>query len=261
MSYAPAASFCLETPESDSRPCDSYAPVDEKQLVERNLHLVRSVVDRIKASLPAHIEASDLYSVGVTGLIAAADRFDPSQGCAFSSYASLRIRGAVLDELRRMDWCPRRARARARKLRAAASDVEQRLGRAATDEEVRSELGLTRKDYAKWVQSSRPVVFMAIDQHNDGIDGDGASMHEMLADESDVTGRENLEKRELIELLTGRLAELPEMPKKILAMYYFERMRLAEIAEVFDLTESRICQIHSQAIQTLRSYLVRARVR
>ncbi|HWA85606.1 MAG TPA: FliA/WhiG family RNA polymerase sigma factor [Opitutus sp.] len=263
MSFAPAAASCPETTDADWRApsCNASDAIDENRLIEENLHLVRSVVDRMKAGLPAHIDADDLYSVGVTGLIAAASRFDPAQGCTFSSYASLRIRGAILDELRRMDWCPRRARARARKLRTATNDVEQKVGRAATDEEVRTQLGLTRKDYAKWVESSRPVIFMAIDQRNDGIDGEGASMHELLADESDVTGRESMEKRELVELLTSRLAELPEMPKKILAMYYFERMRLAEIAEVFGLTESRICQIHSQTIQGLRSYLGRARMR
>jgi RNA polymerase sigma factor for flagellar operon FliA len=261
MSFAPTASLCIESSDADSRiaVCEPAASADEKQVIEENLHLVRNVVDRMKAGLPSHIDADDLYSVGVTGLIAAAGRFDPSQGCAFSSYATLRIRGAILDELRRMDWCPRRARARGRKLRAATVEVEQRLGRAATDEEVRMELGLSHKDYTKWVETSRPVVFVAIDQQNDGAEGDSPSLHELLADETDVTGRESMERREVIELMTSRLAELPEIPKKILAMYYFENMRLAEIAAAFGLTESRICQIHAQTIQGLRAYLQRAR--
>ena len=99
------------------------------------------------------------------------------------------------------------------------------------------------------------MTFIALDQHAEGEESEGASLHELLADDSDKTGRDSLDKTELLQLLTQRMADLPDIPRKILAMYYFENMRLAEIAEVFDLTESRICQIHSQAIVAIRSYL------
>ncbi len=237
----------------------SPAAVDEKDLIERYLPLVRNVVDRIKLNVPAHVDADDLYSVGITGLIAAVRKFDPNQGSTFASYAAMRIRGAILDELRRMDWCPRRARARSRKLKTAINDVEQKLGRAATDAEVRAALGLDEAEYAKWVEEAKPVTFIAIDQTADGEEGEGGSLHELLADEADKTGRDNLEKAELLQLLTQRIAELPDIPKKILAMYYFENMRLAEIAAVFGLTESRICQIHAQTIIGLRAWLQRVR--
>lgn len=239
----------------------SPSAVDEKELIERYLPLVRNVVDRIKLNLPAHVDADDLYSVGITGLIAAVRKFDPEQGSTFAGYASTRIRGAILDELRRLDWCPRRARARSRKLKSAINEVEQKVGRAATDDEVCASLGLDRKEYAKWVEESKPVTFLAIDQHADGEEGEGASLHEILADEQDTTGRDNLEKAELLQLLTQRIMELPDIPKKILSMYYFENMRLAEIAAVFGLTESRICQIHAQTILGLRAYLQRVRER
>ena len=239
----------------------SPSAVDEKDLIERYLPLVRNVVDRIKLNVPAHVDADDLYSVGITGLIAAVRKFDPQQGSTFASYASLRIRGAILDELRRMDWCPRRARARSRKLKSAINDVEQKVGRAATDDEICAQLGLSKKDYVKWVEEAKPVTFIAIDQHADNEEGEGASLHELLADDDDVTGRDNLEKAEMLQLLSQRIAELPDIPKKILAMYYFENMRLAEIATVFGLTESRICQIHAQAILGLRAYLQRMRDR
>jgi RNA polymerase sigma factor for flagellar operon FliA len=237
----------------------SSGAIDEKDLIERYLPLVRNVVDRIKLNLPAHIDADDLHSVGVTGLIAAVRKYDPKQGSTFAGYAATRIRGAILDELRRMDWCPRRARARTRKLKEVINALEQRLGRTATEDEVCAELNLTPKEYAKWLEESRPVTFLAIDQQFDGENSEGPSLHDVLPDESDVTGRENLEKEELVKLLTQRLAELPDIPRKILAMYYFENMRLAEIAAVFGLTESRICQIHSQTILSLRGYLGRAR--
>jgi len=251
------------TPATAWRAYQGVTPsaVDEKDLIVRYLPLVRNVVDRIKLNVPAHVDADDLYSVGITGLIAAVRKFDPEQGSTFASYAAMRIRGAILDELRRMDWCPRRARARSRKLKSAINDVEQKVGRAATDEEVSAALGLNPKEYAKWVEEAKPVTFIAIDQHADGEEGEGASLHELLADEADVTGRDNLEKAELLQLLSQRIAELPDIPKKILAMYYFENMRLAEIAAVFGLTESRICQIHAQTILGLRGYLQRVRNR
>jgi RNA polymerase sigma factor for flagellar operon FliA len=239
----------------------STEAIDEKELIERYLPLVRNVVDRIKINLPSHVDVDDLYSVGVTGLIAAVRRYDPEQGNTFAAYAATRIRGAVLDELRRMDWCPRRVRARTRKLKELIGGLEQRLGRAATEQEICSELGLSSREYAKWLEESRPATFIAIDSVSQGDESEGASLHEALADENDVTGREIMEKQELIQLLTQRMAELPDIPRKILAMYYFEKMRLAEIAEVFGLTESRICQIHSQTILSLRSYLGRAQHR
>ena len=251
------------TPATAWRAYQGVSPsaVDEKDLIERYLPLVRNVVDRIKLNVPAHVDADDLYSVGITGLIAAVRKFDPEQGATFAGYAAMRIRGAILDELRRMDWCPRRARARSRKLKSAINDVEQQHGRAATDDEVRANLGLNQKEYEKWVEEAKPVTFIAIDQNADTEEGQGASLHELLADDNDVTGRDNLEKAELLQLLSQRIAELPDIPKKILAMYYFENMRLAEIATVFGLTESRICQIHAQTILGLRAYLQRVRSR
>src|SRR3954470_15458669 len=257
------------TPSTDASPATAWrayqgvspSAIDEKDLIERHLTLVRNVVDRIKLNVPAHVDADDLYSVGVTGLIAAVRKFNPEQGNTFAGYAAMRIRGAILDELRRMDWCPRRARARSRKLKSAINDVEQKFGRAATDAEVASALGLDAKEYAKWVEEAKPVTFIAIDQCGEREEGQGASLHELLADDSDVTGRDNLEKAELLQLLTQRIAELPDIPKKILAMYYFENLRLAEIAAVFGLTESRICQIHAQTILGLRGWLQRVRNR
>lgn len=251
------------TPAAAWRAYQGVTPsaADEKDLIERHLPLVRNVVDRIKLSLPSHVDAHDLYSVGITGLLAAVRKFDPEQGRTFASYASMRIRGAILDELRRLDWCPRRARARGRKLKESINALEQKLGRAATEQEICAALGATPKEYAKWLEEARPVTFVTIDQRPEDEDGEGASLHEVLADENDVTGRDNLEKAELLQILTQTIASLPDIPRKILAMYYFENMRLAEIAAVFGLTESRICQIHSQTILGLRGQMQRARQR
>lgn len=237
------------------------ASSDEQTLVECYLPLVRNVVDRIKLNLPNHVDVEDLYSVGVTGLMAAVKKYDPTQSATFAGYATLRIRGSVLDELRRLDWCPRRARAKAKKIKEAMNTVEQRTGRPATEKEVRSELGLDEKDYAHWLDESKPATFVPLDQHADGEEGEGASLHELIADQGEGDVRDVLEQEELVQLMQKRIAALPDMPRKILALYYHEGLRLAEIAEVFGLTESRICQIHSQTILQLRAYLQRERER
>ncbi len=235
--------------------------LDEKELIERYLPLVRNVVDRIKLNLPPHVDVQDLYSVGVTGLIAAVRKYDPEQGHTFAGYATTRIRGAILDELRRLDWCPRRTRAKAKKLKESINELEQKLGRAAEEEEIRKHLGLSPKEYAKWMEEAKPVCFIAIDQTAENDESDGASLHELIADEAHVSVRDRMEKEELMQLVAQRITELPEIPRKILAMYYFENMRLAEIAAVFNLTESRICQIHAQTVISLRAYINRVRNR
>ena len=236
----------------------SSQPIDERELIERYLPLVRNVVDRIKLNLPAHVDVDDLYSVGVTGLIAAVRKYDPSQDNTFAAYATMRIRGAVLDELRRLDWCPRRARAKARKIKEVINEIEQVTGSPASEDEIQQRLGLSTKEYNRWMEEARPVTFVAIDGSGDD-DSEGASLHEVIADENNVLARDRMEHEELLQLVAQRIQQLPDIPRKILAMYYFENMRLAEIAAVFGLTESRICQIHSQTVLALRASLQRQR--
>jgi RNA polymerase sigma factor for flagellar operon FliA len=151
----------------------TQSAIDEKDLIERYLPLVRNVVDRVKITLPPHIDADDLYSVGVTGLIAAVRKYNPEQGNTFAGYAATRIRGAVLDELRRLDWCPRRARARARKLKESINDLEQRIGRTATEDEICEDIGVSQAEYRKWLDESRPLTFVALDSHAAGEESDG----------------------------------------------------------------------------------------
>ncbi len=235
--------------------------VDEKELLERYLPLIRNVVDRIKLALPAHVDADDLYSVGVTGLIAAVRRYNPEQQHTFAGYATMRIRGAVLDELRRLDWFPRRARAKARKIKAAISELEQRFGRAPTDDEIRTHLGLTGKEYDHWMVEVSPISFVAIDDAGESDEGGGGNRHDMIADEQAIPVQNKLESEELGQLVAQKIQELPDIQRRVLAMYYHENMRLAEIAAVFNLTESRICQIHSRAIIGLRAQIETARNR
>lgn len=235
---------------------------DESELIEYYLPLVRNVVDRLKMTLPAHVDADDLYSVGVTGLMAAVRRYDPSQHNTFAAYATLRIRGAVLDELRRLDWFPRRARAKARRIKEAIAELEQKLGRNPEDAELAKHLQLDAKEFQHWMTEVQPITFVAIDDSGSDLgEGPGNSRHESIADENTVAVQDLMEREEMRKLVAERIEKLPDIQKRVLAMYYFENMRLAEIAAVFGRTESRICQIHAKAILTLRAQLQSARDR
>lgn len=235
----------------------SKPPVQQAELFETYMPLVRSIVARIKINLPPHIDEQDLHSVGITGLINALKKYDPAQKKSFGSYAAMRIRGAILDELRRMDWMPRNARTNFKKLRKTVDELEQRLGRPAKEEEIRNELGLNPKEYEALMAETRPVSFLPLDNAaaGGGDDSEGADLYEVIPDDTVVPVTSKMEKDEITRLVAERINQLPETPRKVLAMYYFQDMRLAEIAEVFGLTESRICQIHSQAIISLRSYI------
>lgn len=259
---APVAPATLNSGYSAWRAYQSAGgTVDEKEMLERYLPLVRNVVDRLKLTLPAHVDADDLYSVGVTGLIAAVRRFNPEQQHTFASYASTRVRGAVLDELRRLDWFPRRARAKARKIKTAIAELEQVLGRAPSEDEIRDKLGLTVKEYSHWMVEVRPISFVAIDDNGETEEGGGTSRHEMIADDQAVPVQTSMENEEMGQLMALKIQELPDIQRRMLAMYYHENMRLGEIAAVFNLTESRICQIHARALLGLRSQLEHARNR
>ncbi len=230
-------------------------PESQETLLQLYLPIVKSIVARIKINLPPHIEEDDLQSVGLAGLIAALKKYDPEQKKSFGSYAAMRIRGAILDELRRMDWMPRNARTNFKRLRKTVEELEQRLGRPASEDEVRDELKLSPKEYSELLDEVRPISFLPLDHNPTSDDGDETNLYEVIADDNLTSATDKMEKDEMIRMVAERINQLPEVPRKVLAMYYYEDMRLAEIAAVFGLTESRICQIHSQAILSLRTYL------
>jgi RNA polymerase sigma factor FliA len=228
---------------------------EEEQLVLTHLPLVRLVVGRMAMSLPAHVDAEDLYSAGSVGLLKAIRNFNPDSGTALETYARLRIRGSVLDELRSMDWVPRSVHSRARKVQSAMCELEQSNGRVPTELEVARALRMSLADYQQLLLEIRPATFICLDAATFGEDEESLSHYESLADPSQGNPLDNTARRERMRLILDRLQQLPAMQRKVLALYYFEGLRLREIAEVFGLTESRICQIHSQAIITVRAHL------
>lgn len=230
----------------------------EAELVEKYVPLVKNVVGRLAMTLPPHVDGEELYSAGLSGLLNAVRNYNPRAGTAFETYARLRIRGAVLDELRRMDWVPRSVHSKARKVQAVMNQLEQKKGRPATESEMATALKLSPKDYRQWLEEIRPATFVCLDAAFNNTDfDDGFTQYEGLADPRQENPVDGTFRREVSQFIAERLKALPDMQRKVLALYYFEDMRLREIAEAFGLTESRICQIHAQAILAIKSHLTK----
>jgi RNA polymerase sigma factor for flagellar operon FliA len=227
-------------------------------MVEKYVPLVRNVVGRLAMTLPPHVDGEELYSAGLVGLLSAVRQYNPRAGTAFETYARLRIRGAVFDELRRMDWVPRSVHTKARKVQAVMNEIEQKKGRLATEEEMAKALKISVKDYNQWMEEIRPATFVCLDAAFPNSDfDDGLSQYESMADTRQENPLDGTFRREVARIIHERLEELPEMQRKVLALYYFEDMRLREIAEAFGLTESRICQIHAQGILSIKAQLTK----
>jgi len=206
---------------------------------------------------PDTVESEDLYGIGAKALVLAVNQFDPSKGRSFGSYAGLRIKGSLLDELRRIDCLPRANRAKARSLQATIAELESKYKRPVSEHEVREELNVDENEYRKLLKETQPVTFVPLDAPIDSNAGDGgtpATLSDVLSDPTEMDALDKTESLERVALLRERIKELPDQQKKILALYYYEEMRLAEIAQIFGLTEGRISQILSHTIISLRSH-------
>jgi RNA polymerase sigma factor for flagellar operon FliA len=208
-------------------------------------------------TLPDHVDQDDLNSAGLIGLLQALRNYDPSSGNSFETYARLRVRGAMLDELRRMDWVPRTVHEKSRKIQDTIAQVEQRLGRVPSDAEVAKAMNLSLSEYSDLLAEIRPATFICLDAACISEGGDASSLCDVIADPSANGPVEQASCNELKKIILQRLRELPETQRKVLALYYGEDLHLREIAELLGLTESRICQIHSQAILSIRAYVQR----
>ena len=252
-----------QEPENKPSPAElwsrysSAGPGDssEEDLVKKYLPLVRTVVGRLAMTLPSHVDADDLYSAGLVGLLNALRQYNPEMGTAFEPYARVRIRGAVLDELRRMDWAPRSVHAKARQVQRAMESLEQRHGRIPTDEETAAALKLSLADYHALLAEIRPATFICLDTAN-STDAEGEQMeHESLRDPRQESPLEQTSQAELAALIAGRIEQLPDLYRKIIAMYYYEDMRVCEIARACGFCEAHICQTHTKAILAIRSFV------
>lgn len=226
--------------------------VDRDQLVQRLTPLVKRIAFHLLARLPSNVQVEDLIQNGMLGLLDAMGRFEAGQGAQFETYASQRIRGAMLDGLRSNDWLPRSLRRELRRVEAMIAQLEQENGRPPGEAELAAALDLTLADYQKMLQEARGHQVLYFD---DMVAEDGEDFLErhFVDDESDPLHQ--LEEANLREHLVAAIAELPEREKLVMALYYEEELNLREIGEVLNVTESRVCQLHSQAIARVRARL------
>ena len=223
--------------------------------------LVKYVAGRMGAGLPAHVDEADLISYGLGGLIAAIERFDLGREIRFETYAITRIKGAILDELRALDWVPRSVRARARQIERANVKLEAKLQRVPTEEELAVELEMTVDEFRAALLQIANSSISALDELWSPSDssGDSMSLLDTLSDSSAPDPEKMVEQNELRDRIAEALDRLPEREKLVIALYYYENLTLREIGEVLRVTESRVSQLHTKAVLGLRSHLSAAR--
>ena len=233
------------------------APPSRDELVVAHLPLVKFIVDRIASSLPPHLDRDDLRSAAVIGLISAAERFDPSRGVQFKTFAEQRIRGTIMDELRAQDWLTRSLRDKFKKLEREFSQLEQQLGRNPSSDEVAVAMGLEQKDYFRLLEEIHLLSFVSLDDAWHDEDGAPFGLLDVLEDKGTESPQSQLIARQTVERLADSIDNLPEKERIVITLYYYEELNLKEIGAVLDLTESRISQLHSQAIIRLRGKMKR----
>ncbi|MBC7658663.1 MAG: FliA/WhiG family RNA polymerase sigma factor [Chitinophagaceae bacterium] len=225
------------------------------QLIMDYAPLIRFVAQRIAARLPSNIDIDDLISAGVIGLMDAIEKYDPSRDNKFKTYAEFRIRGAILDELRSQDWVPRSVRDKAKKIEKTYAELEQKFGRAVTDEELSGALGIQLDEYYDMVSKVKAVTLLSIDELSGPNQQDRKSLLECLENVSSKNPFTQLKSKGIRDLLVKHIDELPEKQKLVLSLYYYEDLNLKEIGRILEVTESRVSQLHTQAVEKLRTKL------
>ena len=233
---------------------DVISDDEREQLILQHLPQVRLIARRIQERLPENISLEDLISTGVIGLIAAIDNFDPSHNVKLKTYAEYKIRGAILDSLRGLDWAPRQKRRQAKQIEAAIATAEQRLKRAPDEADIAEELRISLEEYHEWLVEIRGLNIASL-EYTSGEQG--KDLLHYLADGDESLPSTVLERAELERLLAEGIDRIPKMEQTVLALYYQEELNLREIAQVVNLHESRISQLKSQAILRLRSQMAK----
>jgi RNA polymerase sigma factor for flagellar operon FliA len=228
-----------------------------ERLVVAYSPLVKYVAGRMSSGLPGHVEEADLISYGLGGLISAIERFDLTREIKFETYAITRTRGAIIDELRNLDWVPRSVRAQARQIERANMKLEARLQRAPTDEEMAEEVGLGVDEFQESLLRISNSTIVALDElwTRQDATGDRVSLLDTLPDRDAPDPQQLVDQSELRDRIADAIAALPEREKLVVALYYYENLTLREIGEVLGVTESRVSQLHTKAVLRLRSKL------
>ena len=218
--------------------------------------LVKFVAGRVGVGLPRNVEQADLISYGMFGLIDAIDKFEPERGFKFETYAVNRIKGAILDELRALDWVPRSVRSRAREIQRSLDELEHRLKRSATEDELAEHIGIPLETLQTQLGEIAGLGFVALDELIDPSERGSATMGELLSDPRGIDPGSSFEQQENRFVLTDAINRLPERERLVVTLYYYEGLTLAEIGDVLGVTESRICQIHTKSVMSLRNRML-----
>jgi RNA polymerase sigma factor FliA len=228
-----------------------------ERLVVAYSPMVKFVAGRLGAGLPSHVEDADLISYGLVGLIGAIERFEPERGIKFETFAMTRIRGAIIDELRSLDWVPRSVRSRAREIEQVQAKLEHELQRAPTEAELAAKLNMTEEELQSALLEIANSSVYALDELWTVSDssGDQVSLLDTIADEGAADPQEALATTEVKDRLTEAIGGLPEREQLVVALYYYENLTLREIGEVLGVTESRVSQLHTKAVMRLKSHL------
>ncbi len=231
----------------------AVSPEERDVLITQHLPKVKYIADRMAAKLPPSVERDDLYGAGVVGLIDAVERFDASRGVAFTTFAEMRVRGAILDNLRSLDWASRNTRRRARDIQEAFTAVENTKGESATEEEVAAQMQIPLSELRDSMREMRDLTIANLDEPDNST---GLSLSELLSDHT-ISPLEELEESEHRKLLAQAIDNLPEKEHQVIALYYLEELNMKEIGEVLGVSESRVSQLRTQAIIRLRAKLAK----
>src|SRR4051812_47527847 len=228
-----------------------------ERLVVAYSPMVKFVAGRLGAGLPSHVEDADLISYGLMGLIGAIERFEPERGIKFETFAMTRIRGAIIDELRSLDWVPRSVRSRAREIEEAQQKLEHELQRAPTEDELADKLSIDTDELQESLLEIANSSVYALDElwAISDSSGDSVSLLDTISDPSAADPQEALDTNEVKERLSDAIGSLPEREQLVVALYYYESLTLREIGEVLGVTESRVSQLHTKAMMRLKASL------
>jgi RNA polymerase sigma factor for flagellar operon FliA len=222
----------------------------KEQLIVEYSQLVKFVAGRLSMYLGNNVEYDDLCGYGIFGLIDAIDKFDLDKGVKFETYASLRIRGAILDNIRKMDWIPRSIRKKQKSLQTAAKELESILGRQATDAEIAQELDISMDEYYKWTDQTKALALTSLEEY---VEQGGESHMSMTAKSAYEQPETAAEKKALKTVLTKAISDLSEKERKVIIFYYYEELTLKEISAIMGVSESRISQLHTKSLSKMKN--------
>ncbi len=234
------------------------SPFLREEIVKKYLYLVKYVAGRVAVGLPPNVEFNDLVSYGILGLFDAISKYDVSQGNKFETYAVSRIRGSIMDELRKLDWAPRLLRKKAREIEKKCKELEEKLGRIATDDELAQALRISMDELNSIYSDLNSTAFLSLDEVWQNDDGNKPISRLQTIEDSLITNQLSyVNQSEVKDILANAIDELPEKEKLVIVLYYYENLTLREIGEMLDVSESRVCQIHTKVVLRLRAHLTR----